>query len=1069
MKLFNTMLVLLVFSIGTVYAQKTISGAVTDENGDAVIGATVLMKGSASGTITDIDGNYSIEVPEEATALLFSYIGYATQEVEITGTTLNVTLLEGVDLEKVVVTALGVSRKEKSLGYASQEVDGEALTKSRDANFLNTLQGKVAGVQITGSSNLGGSTRILLRGAGSVTGNNQPLFVVDGVPMDNSNTAANTQGQSVADRNQIRGAGGYDYGNAIADINPDDIESVNVLKGPAGAALYGDRGSNGVIMITTKKGSRPQDSKLPIGVSINSSLQFNEVAFLPNYQNQYGGGAGNVFGSSGLDTNQLIADFGYDGSWGPKFDGQQVRHWDSYDEWDTENFGKTRAWEANPNNIRDFFQTGVLATNSIALSGANTLGSFRLSYTNLHQVGTQVNSKLTRHNVGFNGDYNLTKKLKVFTSVNFVANQGNGRPITGYGESVMGQFNQWFQRQLDMDRLKDYKNPDGTQRTWNRDAETDGSPKYWNNPYWDRYENGQADRRERIFGNIGLRYQLTDFLAISGRAMTDFYTDRREEWVAVGGANESRYSEDVYFVRENNYEAKLDFNKRFGEMISVNAFAGVNFRTNHYDRNSASTQGGLNTAGLYNLSNSGSDLLINDFRSQKEIFSTFVNASVGFKDFIYLDISYRFDINSTLPLDLNLFHYYSFGGSFIFSELLPKNDILSFGKFRVSYGQTGGGTNPYNLDITYATNPTFDGNALSTVPNSLNNSRLRPEQTNAFETGLDLRFFKGRLGLDVTYYNQVTSDLIFGVTQSPTTGYSTRQLNAGKLLNYGIEIAAYATPVKTNSGFRWDIGFNFAKNDNKVLELNEGTDNLRLSSLFGIALEARVGETYGTFVGTDYSYDDAGNKLVYGGSDAIAGTYIPSEAKALGSVLADFTGGVSTTLSFKGVSLYLLFDFQSGGKVFSLSNMFGKYSGMLEETVENGIRENGIVVEGVSTKKDVDGNWVSTGTPNTTNISAVTHFQENQGYSINSVDIYDASFVKFREARLGYTFPNKLFGKTPFRDVTLSVVGRNLAILHKNVPNIDPEAAVNSGNVQGFEGGQLPTERSIGVNLNLKF
>lgn len=1061
MKLFNTMLVLLVFSIGTVYAQKSISGVVTDENGDAIIGATVLMKGSASGTITDIDGNYSIEVPEEATALLFSYIGYATQEIEITGTTLNVTLLEGVDLEKVVVTALGVSRKEKSLGYASQEVDGEALTKSRDANFLNTLQGKVAGVQITGSSNLGGSTRILLRGAGSIVGNNQPLFVVDGVPIDNTNFAA--KGATVEDRDQIRGAGGYDYGNAISDINPDDIESVNVLKGPAGAALYGDRGSNGVIMITTKKGSRPEDSKLPIGVSINSSLQFNEVAFLPNYQNQYGGGAGNVFGNSGIDTNQLIADFGYDGSWGPKFDGQQVRHWDSYDPTDVENFGTTRAWEASPNNIRDFFQTGVLATNSIALSGANTLGSFRLSYTNLHQVGTQENSKLNRHNVGFNANYNLTKKLKAFASVNFVANQGNGRPSTGYN-TIMSQYNQWFQRQLDMDRLRDYKNPDGTQRTWNRKSEANGAAKYWDNPFWDRYENGQTDRRERLFGNVGLRYQLTDFLAISGRAMTDFYTDRREEWVAVGGVNESRYSEDIYFIRENNYEVKLDINKRFGEMISLNAFAGINFRNNIYNRNSASTQGGLNTANFYNLSNSASDLKIRDYKEEKEIFSTFANASLGFKDFVYLDISYRFDINSTLPSGKNLYHYYSFGGSLVFSELLPKNDILSFGKLRVSYGQTGGGTNPYRLANTYVTNQSFSGNGLSTVPNRLNNADLKPERTNAFETGLDLRFFKGRLGLDVTYYNQVTSDLIFGVTQSGSTGYTSRQLNAGKVLNYGLEIAAYGTPVKTNSGFRWDIGFNFAKNDNKVLELREGTDNLRLSSLFGVALEARVGETYGTFIGTDYVYDENGNKLVKPN-----GAYAVSEAKALGSVLADFTGGISTTLSFKGVSLYLLFDFQSGGKIFSLSNMWGKYSGMLQETVENDIRENGIVVAGMAATQDSDGNWTSTGVANTVNLDAQSHFFLNQGYTINSVDIYDASFVKFREARIGYTFPNKLFGKTPFRDVTLSVVGRNLAILHKNVPNIDPEAAVNSGNVQGFEGGQLPTERSIGVNLNLKF
>lgn len=1057
MKFFSTLLMLLFFSIGTVYAQKTISGAVTDEKGEAVIGATVLMKGSASGTITDIDGNYSIEVPEEATTLVFSYIGYATQEVEITGTTINVTMVEGVDLEKVVVTALGVSRKEKSLGYASQEVDGEELTKSRDANFLNTLQGKVAGVQITGSSNLGGSSRIILRGAGSIKGQNQPLFVVDGVPMDNSNFTTT---------DQARGAGGYDYGNAIQDINPDDIESINVLKGPAATALYGNRGANGVIMVTTKKGSRTTDSNLPIGVSINSSIQFNEVAVLPTYQNLYGGGAGNTFAQSSMDTNQLIADFGYDGSWGPALNGQQVRHWDSYDAHDTENYGKTRPWEASPTNIKDFFRTGILATNNIALSGANQLGSFRLSYTNTHQLGTQENSKLNRHNIGFNGDYKLTKKLTAFISANVVASEGLGRPITGYGESVMSQFNQWFQRQLSMDRLRNYKNPDGSQRTWNRNSEADGSPHYWDNPFWERYENGQRDSRERVFGNAGVRYQFTDFLAVSGRIMTDFYTDRREEWVAVGGVRESKYSEDVRFLRDDNYEVKLDFNKRFGEMISLSAFAGMNFRKNLYRVNQASTQGGLNTPGFYNLSNSVSNLDITDRTEELEIFSGFANATVGVKDFLYVDLSYRFDINSTLPTGSNLYHYYSFGASLVFSELLPKNDILSFGKFRLSYAQAGNGTDPYQLANTYVTNPSFGSNGTSTVPNDLNNANLKPENTGSFETGLDLRFFKGKLGLDVTYYNAVTSNLIFGVSQSASTGYTTRQLNAGKVLNHGIEISAYATPVKV-SGFKWDIGFNFAKNMNTVLELTDGTENLRLTSLFGPSLEARVGQPYGVIMGTDYVYDDQGRKMV----DQATGRYLVSdEVKPLGSVLADFTGGVSTTLSYKGISLSLLFDFQSGGRIFSLTNTWGKYSGMLEETAANGIRESGIVVDGVAATQDANtGVWTSTGAANTTSIAAQSHFFSNQGYRINAADIYDASFVKLREARLGYTFPNKIFGKTPFRDVSISIVGRNLAILHKNVPHVDPEAALSSGNIQGFEGGQLPTERSIGLNLSLKF
>ena len=1055
MKLLSSFMMFLLFSSSVVFAQKSINGSVKDDNGEAVIGANVVEKGTTNGTVTDVDGKFSMEVSDDATMLIVSYVGFGTQEVEITGSTIDVTLSEGVDMEKVVVTALGVSRKEKSLGYASQDVSGDAIDKSRDANFLNTLQGKVAGVQITGSSNLGGSSRIIIRGTGSITGDNQPLFVVDGVPMDNSNFTS---------YNQTRGAGGYDYGNAIADINPDDIESINVLKGPAGTALYGNRGSNGVIMITTKRGSNSADKSSPIGVSINSTIQFNEVAVLPEYQNEYGGGAGNVLAYSAIDTTQLIADFAYDGSWGPKFDGQQVRQWDSYDEWDTENFGQTREWKASPNNVKDFFRTGILATNNVALSGANENGSFRLSYTNTHQLGTQENSQLNKHNVGFNADYNLTKKLKAFAGVNFVATEGNGRPLTGYGESIMSQFNQWFQRQLDMDRLRDYKNPDGTQRTWNRTSEFDGSPKYWDNPFWERYENGQLDRRERLFGNVGLSYAINDHLSISARAMTDFYTDRREEWFAKGGYRQSKFSEDVRFLRENNYEAKLNFTKRFAEMISVNAFAGINYRKNIYKLNAASTQGGLNTAGFYNLSNSVSNVAITDFTSAQDIFSAFANASVGIKDFAYVDLSYRLDMNSTLPTGNNIYHYYSFGASLIFSELLPKNDILSFGKLRASYAQAGNGTTPYQLYNTYVTNPSFGNNGTSTVPNDLNNADLKPERTNAFEAGLDLRFFKGRLGLDATYYNQVTSDMIFGVSQSASTGFTTRQLNAGKVLNHGVEIMLNATLVKTTD-FRWDLGVNFAKNYNTVLELADGTENIRLASLFGPTLEARVGEAYGSFYGTNFVYDENGNKLTDGGF--YVGT---SEVENLGSVLADFTGGVSTSLSYKGISLYLLFDFQAGGRVFSLSNQWGKYSGVLAETAEGDIRENGLVVDGVVGSYDAaTDTWTSTGVANTDTIDAQSHFFLNQGYIINAADIYDASFVKLREARLSYTIPNKVFGKTPFRDVTLSIVGRNLAILYKNAPNIDPEAGLSTSNVQGFEGGQLPTERSIGVNLNLKF
>lgn len=1065
MKYLSLISLALLMTVSTVFAQKTVSGAISDEDGKAMIGVNILVKGSTPviGTITDLDGNYEIAVPGGYNTLSFSFVGYTTQDVEIGDqTSINVTMVEGVALKDMVITALGVSREEKALGYATQEVSGEEISKAREVNIVNSLQGRVAGVQITGSSNLGGSSRMIIRGANSITGNNQPLFVVDGVPLDNSNF-------TTAD--QARGAGGYDYGNAIQDLNPDDIETINVLKGPTAAALYGDRASNGVVIITTKKGRALSSKNNPIGVSVNSSLQFNQVYVLPSYQNMYGGGAGSVFANSVLDTNQLIADFGYDGSWGPRFDGQQVRHWDSYDEWDTENYGQTRPWEASPNNIKDFFRTGITATNGVAFGGATSKGAFRLSFTNTQQKGTQENSSLSRNNVSFNSNLNLTDKFSATANVNFVSSNASGRPLTGYGESVMSQFNQWFQRQVNMDRLRDYKNPDGTQRTWNRNSELDGSAHYWDNPFWERYENGQKDRRDRMFGNVGLTYKFTNYLSITGRAMTDFYTDRREEWVAVGGVRVPMYAEDVRFIRESNYDAMLNFNKRFGENFSVTALAGVNFRRNLINRNHATTQGGLNTPGLYNLSNSASELGVTDFTSEFEVFSIFQQATVGYKNYLYLDLSNRTDFNSTLPVGKNVYDYYSANLSFVFSELLPQNNILSFGKFRGGYAQVGKGTDPYQLNTIYSTNPNFGSNGMATVPNTLLNAELRPEITSGFEVGLDLRFFKDRLGIDFTYYNNTTKDQIFNVSQSGATGYTSRALNAGKVSNQGIELMLYATPVKVGD-FKWDLSVNFAKNNNKVVELYTGTDNIRLTTLFGPTLEARVGEAYGTIMGYDFVYDANGNKITDGGIYVTTPEVVP-----LGSVLADFTGGFSSAFSYKGLSLFVLFDFQKGGALFSLSNMWGKYSGILEETtiettingVTDNIREHGIIVDGVVGTQDADGNWTSDGTPNADVIDAQTHFFLNQGYVVHAADIYDASFLKFREARLTYTFPNKWFQKTTFRDLSLSLVGRNLAILSRNIPNVDPEAALSSGNVQGYEGGQLPTERSIGINLNVKF
>jgi TonB-dependent SusC/RagA subfamily outer membrane receptor len=478
-------MVLALFCVQAI-AQKSVSGTVKDaKSGETLPGVTVLVEGTTTGVFTDVDGKYSIELPDGSDVLVFSSVGYNTVRRNVGDkTTIDVGMEGGVELDEVVVTALGVTREKKALGYSVQEVDGSSLMNAREANVISAMSGKIAGIQTYQSSNFGGSSSAIIRGMSSITGGNQPLYVINGVPINNS--------QFTTD-DQKRGAGGYDYGTPINDLNPDDIESISVLKGPAASALYGNRGANGVILITTKSGkSLASTARKGIGVEVNTGISFQNVAVYPEYQNDYGGGAGTAW----VDTinGQFIPDYGYDGSWGPALDGTEVRHWDSWDESDPDNFGKTRPWSANEDNVKDFFRTGVTLTNNVALVGGNADNYFRLSYTNQDQTGTQENSHLIRHTLNFSGSSVISDKLNASTNINYVSTDTEGRPITGYGESVMSQFNQWFQRQLDMERLRNYENPDGSQRTWNRNSVSDGSPHYWDNPFWERYKNVQTDR-----------------------------------------------------------------------------------------------------------------------------------------------------------------------------------------------------------------------------------------------------------------------------------------------------------------------------------------------------------------------------------------------------------------------------------------------------------------------------------------------------------------------------------------------------------------------------------------------
>jgi TonB-linked SusC/RagA family outer membrane protein len=1085
-----TLLALLVFvCLQSSGQDRTISGKIiSSQDNLGIPGVSVVVEGTTIGTSTDVEGKYSLSVPAKAKRLRYSGVGLTTKFIDLTeSNVIDVTMEPGaINLNPVVVTALGVPREEKSLGYATQQVTGSEVSTAKEANFINSLQGKVAGVTISGSSNIGGSSRILLRGIRSINFENQPLFIVDGVQINNANFAT---------RDQARGALGYDYGNAAQDINPEDIESINVLKGSAATALYGSEGANGVIIITTKKGvARTKGpGRLPIGISISTGVNLSDVLIFPTYQNKYGGGAASTdpnqpgvtiseFIPSDIHPGELRSNFEYDGSWGPVMNGQSVYQWDSYYP-SLPTYNQKTPWSPHPSNIEDFYQTGVTVNNSVALDGGNENSQFRLSYTNFNDKGIVPNSYLNRNVVSFNGSNRFSNKFTASLSLNYIRANATGRPQTGYN-NLASNFTQWWERQLNMEELKDYKNPDGTQRAWNMNSETDPSPLYWDNPYWTCYENYETDLRNRYYGAINLSYDLFKNVTLNGSLQSDHYNDGRQERVAVGSAlatSISKYSvEDIEF-NENTYLLNLTLKQALNDNFDFTGLIGVSRKDRKTTDDYATTQGGLKVPGYYSLNNSvdaiasfNSDILpIQQLRKN----SIYASLSLGFKRFLYLDLTGRNDWSSTLPPENSSYFYPSATASFIFSELTHAK-WLSYGKVRAGWAQTAIDPVPYATD---ATRPQVTDNfiagpgtyATAVVPNLAHNPDLKPERTSSWELGLEVAFLNGRLSGDFTYYNSLSKDVIFNVQQSITTGFNTKTYNAAELSNKGIEVQLKGIPVQTKSGFEWGLGVNYAKNENIVEKLftdenGKETESVLLENApFSATFQARPGESYGQIVGYDYAYDQNGNHIIDPGTGAYART---AKVVPLGSVLPNFTGGFTTWVAYKGFRLTGVIDFQDGGKLFSLTNTWGKYSGTLEETAEGNIREEGLVLDGVvQTGVDAQGNPISDGTKNTTKIAAVDHFFLDGGYVITAADVYDASFVKFRELTLSFSFPQKWFKNTTIQGVTFSLVGRNLAIIHKNIPNIDPESAVSTKNIQGLEGGQLPTTRTMGASLNVRF
>jgi len=1113
MRKFTMIFVLLLFvGLQGAFAQtRVITGTVTSaDDGSSIPGVTVVVKGTTIGTTTDLDGNFTLSVPSEYNTLVFSYVGMKTQEIELgKSNTINIVFEPDVlVMDEVVITALGIPREKKSLGYSTQEVQGDQVNMVKQDNFINSLAGQVAGLNITSTTNLGGSTNVLLRGAKSLTGDNQALFVVDGVPVNNDVT--NTRAQEQAGT-------GYDFGNAASDINPDNIASINVLKGAAATALYGSRAANGVIMITTKKGKAASSmAKKSAGVtfSTSASIGFVDRSTFIRYQSDYGAGYGQYYYGPGdywyeryiNADNTITVDPTYagqpttqwvvtseDASYGAPFEGQLVYQWDAVDP-ESPNYLKATPYVNAANDPVTFFEKPLTFVNTLSIENAFKGGNYRISYTNFTQNGLLPNSKLEKNNVMLNGTWNVNDRLTVSGYGNYSINTAKGRNSTGYNDNIMGSMRQWWQTNVDIQQQKDMYDLTGRNVTWNYSDPSDANPIYWDNPYWTRYENYETDRRNRFIGNVGVTYKIAEWLNIFGRVAVDHYAELQEERRAVGSVpgtfgigtgpdgSIGRSDQGSGYLRrditfsEYNYDVMANFNKNLSKSFNLKAVLGMNIRQTKYNRLISATSGGLSVPELYSLQNSAGPLpLSKELASIVRVYGIYASVSVGFKNYLYLDGTIRRDQSSTLPADNNSYYYPSVAGNFVFSNVIKNAKWLSFGKVRLNYAQVGNSPGFDQLVDNYLVLSPFNG-LTTAVPTTQKNPELKPERTNSVEGGLEMYFLGRRIGFDLALYQTKTLDQILPLPVSTSTGYNIKIINAGEIQNSGIEFVINATPIKTKN-FKWDITLNWSKNKNQVLSLLEGVKNLQLGRFQGgVTINAMVGQPYGVIYGTDFVYNNDGEKIV----DSTNGRYLRTSTsdQVIGNVNPDWQGGIYNALTYKNWSFSFLIDFQKGGDVFSLDMYYGLATGLYEETsytndlgnpVRNPLTYNtdgsyasdcgGFINEGVN----------QDGSVNATRIAASNYGSFGYARLPNAAFVYDASYVKLRNIALSYTIPSKALKNTFISGITLTAVASNVWIIFKNMPHADPESGLGAGNLQGYSTGSLPTTRNFSLNLKFTF
>jgi TonB-linked SusC/RagA family outer membrane protein len=1047
---------------------RTIGGNVTESSGgEPVVGASVLLKGTTRGTVTNMEGNFQLEVDGPESVLVFSYIGFQTLEIQVGNqNAINVSMeYSSEELSEVVVTALGVERETKALGYSVQAVDGDRFTEARETNVINSLSGRVAGVQITNSSSgVGGSSRVTIRGESSLNINaNQPLFVVDGVPISNSIIGSSGSGNQEVD-----------YGNAAGEINPDDIASVSVLKGPAAAALYGSRAANGAILITTKTGR----TKRGLGITINSNTTFDTPLRMPKWQDKYGQGNNGLF--SFVDgAGGGLAD-GVDESWGPQMDqGQSIPQFDSPRDVAGYRGGDLNApvgstiqptpWVSQRNNINDFFQTGVTLSNNVAIAAGSEKSNFRFSWTNLDQKGTIPNTDLKRNTLAFNGMTQITDRLTINTAVNYQRTSSGNRPSISYGTESLMYLWIWYGRQLNTKNLRDY---------WMRGMEGrqqfNYNYNYHDNPYFNVYENTNGQNKDRVFGNVMANYQFTDNLSLMVRTGIDFFNDLRDRKRAFSTMRFPRgsYREDAVFFSERNTDFLLTYSETSKEKFSYTFSLGGNqmIQENRYTQTMAPQ---LLIPEIYNFTNTAVNLQVNHMVSEKRINSLYGFGQMSYNNILFLDITGRNDWSSTLPIDGNSYFYPSVTLSGIVSDMISLPEAISFFKLRAAYAEVGNDTDPYSLTNVFNPGIAWGSVQTKSESNRLANAELKPERTGSLEFGTDIRFLKGRLGLDFTYYDNRTRNQIIPIELDIATGYASRIINAGEIQNYGMEIIVNGSPIQRANGLIWNVSANFTRNRSRVLELTEGLDTYSMVGRNGATIQARIGERMGNIYGRGFErVNDPSSE--YFGQIIHNTTGTPLTATELvkqGNYNPDWMLGIQNNFNYKRLTFGFLFDIRYGGIVVSRTKTIGSTSGQLEETLlgrENGydlsVEGNGIISPGVI--RTSDGSFI----PNTIKISS--RDWHNRYYERSNVEaaMYDASFIKLREVTIGYNLPGGALQKLPFQEARLSLVARNLALWTEN-PHFDPETMSMSGAtlIPGVEDMAFPSTRSIGINLNLKF